>query len=92
MEIKVGKNYKITSDAYEWMTRRKKINKKTNEKTWEILGHYTSFANALEGLAEYKVRIIPDSDPAKIRAQIEDVYLECQKAVGMFAKLCRERS
>lgn len=89
MIVEVNKDYRITGDAMSWQAEKRmvaKAGKNKGRETWIALGYYMMFNNALESLAEYRVRTSEASTAQEIKAALRTITMETQRAARIFAR------
>jgi hypothetical protein len=89
MILQISDDFKIVSDANEWTTY-KLVEGKTKEgkkkKSWVAMGHYMTFAGAIIGLTNYRIRTIEGSVIDQIKAAIYRIESESMKTILDFRK------
>uniref|UniRef100_A0A6M3LEW6 DUF5405 domain-containing protein n=1 Tax=viral metagenome TaxID=1070528 RepID=A0A6M3LEW6_9ZZZZ len=82
----IGKNWKIESDSMNVILSRLIIRKpkdgSPNYEDWEIVGFYSSLANALKGLINHEVLETEFVDLQIVVALIDELHRHIDKALG----------
>lgn len=81
----IGKRFKIESDALN-VTLSKLVvrhpKEKPSYKEWEVIGYYSSVANALKGLVGHGIRESELKDLVTINKKIEELYATVKSVRG----------
>ena len=72
--MKIGKKYKLESDSSNITLYEKRINKKTKTEYWTTLAYFSIPKNALNFLADHKLRESGFKDLETITKRQDEIY------------------
>lgn len=71
MAIKIGKEYRITSDKWCVALEKRRINEKNKEEYWVSEGYYSNYKHALKALVKNEIAGL--DDVRKIVRRIDEI-------------------
>ncbi|CAI2094054.1 Uncharacterised protein [Serratia fonticola] len=83
MEIRIDKNWVITSDTFQFILNRRKTVKSGKEvgKEWlDAIGYYPTIPQLVSGLIHQNIRDSGATTLAELAAEVERIGLLCQEA------------
>lgn len=72
--INIGKDYAITSDAYNIVVNRIVVNQKTKASVLRAVGYFATMKNALDWLVDNEVKATELKDLQAVVAKQDELY------------------